>query len=139
MFGLKSTQEQLADIREASETGVAFAHIDTCLGSFLSDHHNRDGECLFGVYVDGTTTVGDVWTGLLDEVRATGDRIPDSVSDYALDRAFLDLFDGLDRNAIFDSSLEVPSEEDDDIAGDEMCQAWFVLTWPVPDDEETAD
>lgn len=134
MFGLKSTQEQLADIRDASETGVAFAHIDTCLGSFLQDHHNRDGECLFGVYVDGTTTIRQVLDGLKDEVRMTGDRVPDYVTDEMISAAIESAFDGADMDRLVAPSADVPSDDEDDFS--ESCQAWFVLTWDVPDEEE---
>lgn len=145
-YGLKSTQEQIADYRDASDLGVAVVHIDTCLGSFLHDHHNRDGECLFGVFVDGDSTNADVLNGLLDEMRATGDRVPDSVSWDVIKGAAKALFVDLDPAARFDSSLETPPQPEDFESdkefyaadsewGDaEPVQAWFVLTWDVAQD-----
>jgi hypothetical protein len=140
MFGLKSTQEQLADFRDAADSGVAMVLVDVCLGSYLQDHHNRDGECLFGVYVDGRTTVREVRDMLKDEVRSTGDRIDESVSDEAIAAAIDSVFLPDKLDLIFDSSLESPELDEDDEPLEEFdgesCQAWFVLTWPTPDDEE---
>lgn len=132
-LGLISTQDQLANFRDASDSGVAFVHVDTCLSCYVQDHHNRDGECLFGVYVDGNSTVADVRAGLADEVRSTGDRVDESVTDETIAAAIAALFDGADPDAIFDASLEVPELDEDgepveDDTG-ESCQAWFVLTW----------
>jgi hypothetical protein len=143
---LPSMDEQLATIRDASDNGVALVHIDTCLSSYLQDHHNRDGECLFGVYVDGNSTVADVKWALLNEVASTGDRIPDYITDAMVSGAIVTAYDGVDPDKLFDASLEVPEVGEDgepidsDMGGDEMCQAWFLLTWNVPDEEggETA-
>ncbi len=151
MFGIKSTQEQLADFREAAESGVAIVHVDTCLASYLRDHHNRDGECLFGVYVDGATSIAEVRDGLTDEIRATGDRVPDYVTDSQIAAAVASAFDVADASRPFAPSLESPpraEDYDDEEAfeaaesewqeaqdGSESCQAWFVLTWPLPEEE----
>jgi hypothetical protein len=63
-FGLKSTDEQLADIRADTDSGYALVHVDTCLGCFLQDHHNRDGEFLIGVTVDDNSTrIADIYRG----------------------------------------------------------------------------
>lgn len=131
---LRSTQEQLADFREVADNGVAMVHVDTCLSSYVQDHHNRDGECLFGVYVDGNSTVADVRQGLVDEVRQTGDRVPEEVTDEMIATAIAATFDGADPDALFDSSLEVP-DEDSDGDGMESCQAWFVLTWTTQEED----
>jgi hypothetical protein len=127
---LPALDQQLRTIREASPRNVALVHVDTCLPCYLNDHHNRDGECLFGIYVDGTTTNGEARGLLLDEFRQTDDRVPDEIAGEfvaALDRLFADL----DADKLFDASLEVP-EPDHDIDGGEACQAWFVLTWETP-------
>jgi hypothetical protein len=130
MYGIPSTQEQLATIRDASGNGIALAHVDTCLGSFLNDHHNRDGECLFGVVVDGNSTNLDVLEGLRSEYISTGDRVLASVEDSAVFDAIDEWFAGRDLKALFDSRLEVIDEDEaETMGGDEMCQAWFVLTW----------
>lgn len=133
-LGLISTQDQLAAFRDSADSGVVFVHVDTCIGCYLQDHHNRDGECLFGVYVDGTTTVGDVRKMLQDEVRSTGDRVDSYVADEAIAAALDAWFANLDPARLFDASLEVPEldEDGDPIDNDdaaEGCQAWFVLTW----------
>jgi nucleoside-diphosphate-sugar epimerase len=139
MYGLPSMSEQLDAIRE--ESGVTFAHVDTCIGCYLQDHHNRDGECLFGVYVDGTTTIGDVKKALADEVRSTGDRVDESVTDEQIAAAIESAFADCDLAKLFDSRLESPEldEEgepiDDDMAA-EGPQAWFVLVWPMKEEED---
>lgn len=126
---------------------LSISHIDTCLPCFLTDHHNRDGECLFGVYVDGSTSRLDLMNELIDEVRQTGDRLPESISDDAVKACIKSLFAeayGTTEEAFalpFDPSLDIVNHEnlaDADAGGDEVPQAWFLLTWDVPD-EETAD
>jgi hypothetical protein len=149
MYGLKSTEEQLRDHRDSSESGVVLVHVDTCVGCYLQDHHNRDGECLFGVHVDGDSTYGSVRLALVQEIASTSDRVPDYVTDAQIDAAVSTWFDGLDLAHTFDSRLDSPpqehqfdSEEEfeaaerewEDEAG-ESCQAWFVLTWNVPEEE----
>lgn len=132
---IRSTDHQLRDIRE--ERGdFAITHIDTCLSSFLSDHHNRDGELLLGVYVDGSTTVADVLDGLDSEFATIGWDLGESRKGFDYDKAKQALAD-LRNNAadklalIFDSSLDLPDEEEE---CEEACQAWFLIHWEVPDD-----
>jgi hypothetical protein len=137
-LGLISTQDQIAAFREASPAGVALVHVDTCLSSYLQDHHNRDGEALFGVHVDGNSTVADVKWALANEVASTGDRVPNPISDAMISAAIGSAFDSVDPTKLFDASLEVPELDDDgepieDDCG-EMCQAWFVLSWDVPEE-----
>jgi hypothetical protein len=127
---LLSTQEQLASFREAAPTGMAMVHVDTCLSCYVQDHHNRDGECLFGVYVDGSMTVEAVKAGLIDEVRSTGDRLPDEITDEMVRAAIEETFADADMSAIFAPGADVPADDDDDMS--ESCQAWFVLTWETP-------
>ena len=109
-------------------------HIDTCLSSFLNDHHNRDGELLLGVFVDGSATHADVLAGLLDELQqATASIDPDDVPGFDYDSAKAaakSLFVDTDLATLFDSSLE--TVEADDMA--EMVQAWFLFTWEKEDD-----
>lgn len=150
-YGLKSTQEQLADIRDASELPVSCVHIDTCLSDYLQDHHNRDGECLFGVYVDGRMTIGEVLDGLRSEYQMSGDRIEsDIATDEACKAAITAAFADADPAKLFDASLESPPREEDyesddlfsdaqdewELNASEGPQAWFLLTWDEP--EETA-
>lgn len=105
------------------------SHVDTCLSSFLLDHHNREGELLLGVFVDGSYTEGDLLAALLDELRDASASID---SDYlpgfdydSAKAAAKSLFAGRDLSEPFDSSLEIV--EADDMA--EMVQAWFLFTW----------
>mgnify|MGYP000982322190 FL=1 len=115
--------------------------VQTCalpiLSSFLLDHHNRDGELLLGVFVDGSYTEGDLLAALLDELRDASASIdPDDVPGWDYDSAKAaakSLFADLDLSEPFDSSLEIV--EADDMA--EMVQAWFLFRWdyPTPADE----
>jgi hypothetical protein len=110
------------------------SHIDTCLGGYLLDHHNRAGELLLGAIVDGTTTQGEVLEELLRELNARD--IESEAFDYdaakgALKSLFSEAF-GTVLDKPFDASLEVLSEEDLDMA--EPCQAWFLLEWEEEED-----
>lgn len=110
------------------------AHVDTCLSSFLLDHHNREGELLLGVSVDGSYTEGDLLAALLDELRDASASIdPADMPGFDYDSAKAaakSLFDDAALGDLFDSSLEIV--EADDMA--EMIQAWFLFTWDVPTD-----
>jgi hypothetical protein len=130
--------QQLRTIREESESDYVVTHIDTCLSSYLQDHHNRDGELLLGVYVDGNTTIGDILRDLESEFNQmfledgerggfNGDKASAAIAKLKEDNK-----DRLDT--IFDSKLETPSEDDEDMG--ESCQAWFLIHWNVPDDDE---
>lgn len=137
---IRSTEEQLRDRREETESGYAVVHVDTCLSSYLQDHHNRDGELLLGVYVTGESTIGNVLSDLAMELNETfledGER-----GGFNYDKASAAIRAVKDENAdrletLFDPSLEVPSDEEFNEAPDEMPQAWFVITWNV--EEETS-
>jgi hypothetical protein len=137
-------EDQLAAIRADTESGFACVHIDTCLSCFLNDHHQRDGELLLGAIVFGDTTIGDVKNELLSEFDSVGWDLASDRAGYDHDKArkaILDLFRDvhpmeLDRTA-FDSSLDLRDEEDDE-SGD-YCQAWFLITWDVPEEIEPSD
>src|SRR5690606_13030504 len=107
---LPSLDEQLRSAREASGQSFMWAHIDTCLSSYLQDHHNRDGELLLGVHVDGTTTIGDLLDNLDGEFRALAWDMGEFRKGYdhdkaktALDKLAADNADRLDR--LFDPAL----------------------------------
>jgi hypothetical protein len=133
---LKSTQEQLQDRRDDSETGYAVVHVDTCLSCYVQDHHHRDGELLLGVYVDGTSTVGGILHDLALELNQTnleeGERggfVYDKAS-AAIAKLREDNSDRLDQ--LFAPGAEVPADDEDD--GSDPCYAWFVITWNVPEE-----
>lgn len=135
---LPSLDQQLRNERESSESKFVVSHIDTCLSCYLNDHHHRDGELLLGVFVGPDSTVGEVLDELADEYRQIGWEMGESRLgfDYEAGKAAIAALkvensDRLER--IFDSSLErVPEGEDD------MCQAWFLIHWDVPDEEDDA-
>lgn len=111
-------------------------HIDTCLGCYLQDHHNRPGELLLGVPVDGSTTYQEVLDALMDELTW---RDADPSFDYGLAKvlAIREFETVSDMSKPFDSSLEVSTEEDDGMQED--CQAWFLITWDADADEAEAE
>lgn len=107
--------------------------IDICLGCYLTDHHNRPGELLLGVEVDGTTDRKEVLDGLLSELNARD--IDDESFDYdtakgCIKSLFVEGY-GTDLSGLFDASLDVLTDEEREMS--EPCQAWFLLTWDSPD------
>lgn len=105
---------------------VSISHVDTCFPEYLTDHHNREGELLVGVYVDQTATNQHVVNALVDEIDAS-DGLPEDLTDEQIAAAIKDEFDGQNMTAPFDNSLE-PAEE-----GEAGPQAWFLLTWSKDD------
>ena len=137
---LPSLDEQLRAARDASGETFMWAHIDTCLSCYLHDHHHRDGELLLGAIVFGDTTIGDVLDELQSEFNAVGWDLANERRGYdheaaqaALDRLRAENADRLERP--FDSSLDLANEDEE---LDDYCQAWFLLTWDVPDEEDDA-
>lgn len=109
------------------------SHIDTCLGCYLLDHHNRPGELLLGAAVDGNTTQGEVLEELLRELNARDIDDESFVYDEAkgaLKSLFCGAF-GTVLDGKFDPSLDLRNEDYDD---SEPCQAWFLLTWDTESD-----
>ena len=138
---LPSLDQQLRNVREASESPFVVSHIDTCLSCFLNDHHNRDGELLLGVFVDGVATVGQVLDGLRDEYRQIAYEIGSNRLGFDYDEGLKAIDSVIAENAdnrdkLFDSSLDVLDEDDDCT---ESCQAWFLIHWDVPEEDETSD
>ena len=137
---LPSLDQQLRSAREASESKFMVSHIDTCLSCYLNDHHNRDGELLLGVFVDGSATVGDVLDGLRDEYRQIAYEMGENRLGFDYD-AGLAAIDALitenedRRTVLFDGSLEILDEDSEDVEG---CQAWFLIHWDVPEEEDEA-
>lgn len=101
---------------------VDVSHIGTCFPDYLTDHHNRDGELLIGVYVDGKTTVREVFEGVIEEWHATGECVPDEITDEQFIEAVKMELSMTKLDKPFDDSLETDY-------GDEMPQAWFLVTW----------
>lgn len=115
---------------------VTIEHIDTCFGCYLTDHHNRDGETLLGVPVDGTTTYREVKSQLRGEALDARmyRELPNYVTDAAIRAAVESLLpegDNLDELILPDASEvgEAPDEDADEYA--ESPSAWFVMTWEV--------
>jgi hypothetical protein len=111
-------------------------HLDTCALSALLNHHNREGELLIGVFVNGNTTHGDVRRELLDELTVASEAVdPTELSGFDLVLArqaakalFADLHPmQLDRG-LFDESLDL----DDGLGNSDTIQAWFLFRWDYP-------
>lgn len=132
---IRSMEDQLRDIRSQSESGWAVVHIDTCLSCYLQDHHNRDGELLLGVPVNGESTVGEVLDELASELQQFGDLAADRAGfDWTKAEETIKALqaENVDRAEMkFDNGLETLEEDD----YDEPVQAWFLLTWEVPEEE----
>lgn len=160
---LPSLNQQLRSEREASDSKFVVSHIDTCLSSYLNDHHNRDGELLLGVFVDGASTVGQVLDALRDEYRQIGYEIGSNRLGFDYDAGLAAIEALIDENARvahkpFDLSLDGPPSEEDEKFFDEddnfdeeafeaavaeyerelemseSCQAWFLIHWDVPEE-----
>jgi hypothetical protein len=108
-------------------------HIDTCLSCYLLDHHNRPGELLLGVPVDGKTRNRDVMLGLIEEFDsiARWDICPLTNDEFAA--AVTEIFYNVDLRLTFDKSLDMPLDYDEEYG--EVCQAWFLLTWPAQEED----
>jgi len=98
-------------------------HLDTCYPEFLQDHHNRDGEYLVGVTVDGATTIKDVTDQLMSECLEA--ELPEGITTGHGEAAVMACMDQMgEPDEMFDADLEVPTRDDD-----ERPSAWFLLTW----------
>ncbi len=100
--------------------------IDVCLPCYLTDHHNRDGELLFGLPVDGATRYAQIRDDLCSEFNMS-DTEHCPVEGEAFMAALQDCFAAANPDDAFDPSLEINSEND----WDEPVMAWFLLTWEV--------
>jgi hypothetical protein len=107
---------------------VTVSHVDTCLSDYLQDHHNREGECLIGIPVDGDATYGAVFKGLVE--AACGDeRIAEDVTDEKVVEAIIECFKGIDLTKLFDPTLDVIEEPNYGLMNPESVQAWFLVQW----------
>ena len=139
-YGLPSLDQQLRGAREASGQKFLWAHIDTCLSCSLRDHHNRDGELLLGVPVAGEYLIEDVLDALEDEFHQIAWQLGEDRKGYDHDEAQKALQRLRDENEdrlgrVFDLSLET-TEQLEEAGCEEWAQAWFLLTWDVPEEEE---
>lgn len=114
-------------------------HINTCPPCYLNDHHNRDGELLIGVFVDGNATESDVlWEVIRELQEVRGDIREESALpgfDYDAAKAsvktlFLLRGGAFDLTDTFDATLVEPDHENDP----EPVQAWFLFTWDTKGD-----
>jgi hypothetical protein len=113
---------------------VWITHTDTCFADFLQDHHNREGELLVGVPVDGGTTVATVKSDLLDEA-SSDDRLPEDVTDDLLAKAIEAAFSCRNDDSTFDPDMG--TDWDDDLS--ETPTAWFLIQWGSPSEADTSE
>ncbi len=101
---------------------ITVEHVDTCLGCYLTDHHNRPGEFLVGIPCAGQG-LDDALTELAEEIAVCA---PDEF------RTGAPLFETQCRDALrgIDLSDPDPSSDADNEASDD-CRAWFVVRFPV--------
>ena len=96
-------------------------HIDTCLPCYLMDHHNREGESLMCVPVDGATTHREVLESLLSDLDCMEDIDHDAARAAIIEEwSTVEIMDWA-----FDSLLEQPDPDAADIG--ESVYAYFVL------------
>ena len=94
-------------------TEFTVEHIDDCLPCYLTDHHNREGECLIGVPIDSTTTAQQVFDHLYGE--AVDAELPEGVTEGMIHRACeAEVFSVLTPSDAWNSDLEPPEDGEDD-------------------------
>lgn len=100
---------------------VSITHVDTCLGCYLTDHHNRPGEFLVGIPCH-SQSFDDALTELSEEIAACA---PDEFWNGA------PLLEPECREAL--RGVDLTSPEDDE-SGDyasledgDPCCAWFLV------------
>jgi hypothetical protein len=111
--------------REVAEAErlVRLSYVDTCSGDYLTDHHNRQGECLVGV-AEGS--LDDMACGLVEELEVVvGDRDFPSVEQHAL----LTLARRAVRTAGVPTKLSACDDASCDCNYESGIYAWFLVTW----------
>lgn len=120
----------LGEAAKKVEYSCFISYVDTCLPCYLTDHHDRDGEFLIGVRVDG----GTKWSYVTDAIKQEWDgaeisdvegEAANAALDAAFKRAHAEFVTRLLPNATFDNTLDPPSEDDDA----EGPQAYFVVEY----------
>lgn len=118
---------------------ITCSYIDTCLASYLTDHHNRTGECLLslGLYQQ---TEGKAVQQLLEDLHGSSHwnyDFPENVPDEQLLSIFKEAVHGVDFTP-FDASGNrmVHAERNIDNypyydPNEEESRAWFVLKWEI--------
>ena len=100
--------------------------IDVCDPCYLTDHHNRDGECLVGVRVVRQGRKPERSAEMfLEEIHGTDYGTPAEITDGDLYDAFLECLDGWRM-----ACAEAPAGRSQDILN-----AWFVVRWAEQDDD----
>lgn len=120
-YRAKEAAEQAAEQAAKDRRQEFLDSVDTCLSCYLQDHHNRPGELLLGVAVDGASTYAAVEESLLAEFESAmwDYDIPAEIADD-LDKAvratIIKKFSHVrDKTvALFDSSLDSPPSDDPD-------------------------
>ena len=108
-------------------------HKDTCISDYLTDHHNRDGECLVGISVYGQDA-RQACDDLISEIRGCDYGIPESITEqdlYVAARVAVTNVDfrpyDEDGNPV--AECDVPPEVWEHILDQCESQAYFVFTW----------
>lgn len=109
-------------IIESTSESYDVSLIDVCLSCYLTDHHNRDGEQLLCVAVDGSTRNGHVASELRAELQNY--EFPRGFNYGAAELAIADCMSKADGRRLFDSSLERGE-------CDESCYAYFLLSYTI--------
>lgn len=121
----------------ASGFTLSIRHIDTCTSQYLNDHHQRDGEVLLGVAVDGATTARTVLLSLPDAWQEAGTRLPEA-EHASVDALFTteqqEMLAAAEQSGQADRLVAPEAAIDDESdpafnAYTEPVQAWYLVTF----------
>jgi hypothetical protein len=105
---------------------VSAQHIDTCTSDYLSDHHNRPGECLIGVPLGEDRPLGEL---VEYELRGADYDLPAWILDSQIVKACNELDVDLRPCDGDGNRVEFDSEDESNDDGSDMPMAWILLTW----------
>lgn len=119
---------------------LKISFVDICDPSFLTDHHNREGEQLISIDISDTSTINEVRDELITEI----DKIDDLPEEYGMRdireeaevyfRQFARQIDARNGHSLFAPNVEYPKGEDV-----EPLQAWFLIKWGEAAKPETKE
>lgn len=104
--------------------------VDICFSDYLTDHHNRDGELLIGVYLNGQSAER-MALDVVFMINGT-DEVPEEISDYDIKESLIWWLVGVgDCKSPLPEFKPVPCEENCPIDACECEQpsAWFLIQW----------
>lgn len=98
-------------------------HVDTCLPCYVLDHCNREGECLVGVPIDGSTTYAQARESLIEEATIYEAYLPEDMPDQVIIDAINEHFKSAEPKAVIDPNIGPHIE------GEDCVCLWFRFSW----------